>query len=619
MAIYHFSMKGISRGQGRSAVAAAAYRSGEKLVDERTGEVYDYERRSGVLYSEVFLPDGGTMERSELWNMAEAAEKRKDAKVAREIVIALPHELNEMQQRALIYTYAIELSRREGWAVDVAMHAPGKEGDRRNTHAHLLCTTRTVERDAAGLPVMGPKTKEWDSISEGPKKVTAERAEWEQVQNRCLGMAATQSRVDCRSYEVQGVELKPTQHMGVHAMAMERRGIPTERGDWNREVQQHNAQVIELAQVRERREDEQAWQQELSTWNGLSIDSLEGKLADLHPGSATLLVDEAPSVKASGKVQHEALQEAIRCRKGIEDLESSLSRARRDWSSQRRLHPYKTFVAASGLPIDKEISSVLQKLDSLPKALEEKLPEAMAAETKLMEARGQYEGAREAATPKATEAYEKRIARYEEAYPLLVNAYDKGLNHEVSSLQSKPYESMYQEVDRLKWGRPNVQIQDKAPGLTKTEQSVKLGDEALQKLSRQEREARRTWETMKAERADWEKQHLVQSFMHNKGVLENKELKTLKEREAWADKAARVSGYSERCYRERLETRKTEHERESRRSRPERDGVQGREQGFKREVQWARERRQEREPQQHQLMLERTRERERERSRGMSR
>src|SRR4051812_29913947 len=100
MAIYHYSLKTISRSTGRSSVAAAAYRSGEKLVDERTGTIYDYTRRDGVLHAEVFLPDGQTVEREALWNLAETAEKRKDAKVAREIVVALPHELSQSDQLA---------------------------------------------------------------------------------------------------------------------------------------------------------------------------------------------------------------------------------------------------------------------------------------------------------------------------------------------------------------------------------------------------------------------------------------------------------------------------------------------------------------------------------------
>jgi ATP-dependent exoDNAse (exonuclease V) alpha subunit len=111
----------------RSSVATEAYRSGEKLVDARTGETYDYERRTGVIHTEIFLPCG-KIDREELWNLAEMTEKRRDAKVAREIVVALPHELNQEQQIQLVQDYAQSLSYRTGWGIDVAVHAPGRDG-----------------------------------------------------------------------------------------------------------------------------------------------------------------------------------------------------------------------------------------------------------------------------------------------------------------------------------------------------------------------------------------------------------------------------------------------------------------------------------------------------------
>src|SRR6478609_1154505 len=167
MAIYHFQMKTVSRSQGRSATAAAAYRSGERIEDERTGLVHDYSKRSGVLMAEVVLPDGGTVEREALWNAAEGAEKRCNSVVAREFVVALPHELNREQQQDLVRVYAQGLSERTGWAVDVAVHAPGKDGDIRNVHAHLLCTTRKIDTDPDGCPVMQHKTREWDQRATG--------------------------------------------------------------------------------------------------------------------------------------------------------------------------------------------------------------------------------------------------------------------------------------------------------------------------------------------------------------------------------------------------------------------------------------------------------------------
>src|SRR5471030_2432675 len=122
MAIYHLSVKAVSRSAGRSATAAAAYRAGCEIVDQRTGEIHDYTRKGGV----------------------EAAERRKDACVAREFEVALPDELSPAERRRLAVDFAKEMANREGCAVDVAIHAPGKEGDSRNHHAHILRTTRKV-------------------------------------------------------------------------------------------------------------------------------------------------------------------------------------------------------------------------------------------------------------------------------------------------------------------------------------------------------------------------------------------------------------------------------------------------------------------------------------------
>ncbi|WP_407605553.1 MobQ family relaxase, partial [Pseudomonas aeruginosa] len=144
MAIYHLSVKAVSRSAGRSATAAAAYRAGCEITDQRTGEVHDYTRKGGVESADIVLPDGapdGATDRAALWNAAEAAERRKDACVAREFEVALPDELSPAERRRLAVDFAKEMANREGCAVDVAVHAPGKEGDSRNHHAHILRTT----------------------------------------------------------------------------------------------------------------------------------------------------------------------------------------------------------------------------------------------------------------------------------------------------------------------------------------------------------------------------------------------------------------------------------------------------------------------------------------------
>jgi ATP-dependent exoDNAse (exonuclease V) alpha subunit len=143
----------ISRSAGRSATAAAAYRAGCKITDERTGEIHDYTRKGGVESADIVLPDGApewATDRAKLWNAAELAEKRKDACVAREFEVALPSELSPAERRRLALDFAKDMANREGCAVDVAIHAPGKEGDNRNHHAHILRTTRKVDADGLG-------------------------------------------------------------------------------------------------------------------------------------------------------------------------------------------------------------------------------------------------------------------------------------------------------------------------------------------------------------------------------------------------------------------------------------------------------------------------------------
>ena len=152
MAICHFDVKAVSRATGRSAVAAAAYRTGETLTNDRDGITHNYSKRSGVDGKFVVVPAGceWAADRSKLWNAAEAAERRKDAKVAREYVVAIPHELDAPAREALVRGFAEAIVERFGVAADVALHAPGKDGDQRNHHAHILTTTRVVEPDGLG-------------------------------------------------------------------------------------------------------------------------------------------------------------------------------------------------------------------------------------------------------------------------------------------------------------------------------------------------------------------------------------------------------------------------------------------------------------------------------------
>lgn len=257
LAIYHLAVKSVSRKVGRSAPAAAAYRAGEVIVNERDGLVHDYRARGGVQETFIVTPAGAewALDRSVLWNAAEAAEKRKDAKVAREYELALPAELTKGQRLALVREFAEAVCERFEVAVDVAIHAPHDYGDDRNHHAHVLTTTRAVK--AQGL---GAKTRQLDVSSTASIEIEAIRALWERQANAALEVAGVAARIDARSLAAQGVERLPTMHMGPAASALERRGVRTRRGDHNRAVANDNeaearltAEIVDLRAERDRR------------------------------------------------------------------------------------------------------------------------------------------------------------------------------------------------------------------------------------------------------------------------------------------------------------------------------------------------------------------------------
>lgn len=239
MAIYHCSIKTIGRSAGRSAVASAAYRSGVCLEDERTGEVHDYTRKSGIEHTELIIPEGVTLDREQLWNAAEASEKRKNSTVAREYEVALPEELNPEQRTELARDFARHLVDRYGVAVDVSIHAPSRGGDSRNYHAHILTTTRQVTPQG-----FAAKTRALDDKKTG--EIEHVRATWAQLTNQALERAGHPERVSHKSLEAQGIDREPTIHLGPAATAMERRGIQTERGELNRAAQAVDAQAAAI-------------------------------------------------------------------------------------------------------------------------------------------------------------------------------------------------------------------------------------------------------------------------------------------------------------------------------------------------------------------------------------
>nr|WP_176704736.1 MobA/MobL family protein [Pseudomonas sp.]QBM91763.1 mobilization protein A [Pseudomonas sp.] len=200
MSIYSASLKTISRSVGSSATAAAAYRLGEVIEDERTGECHDYTRRGGVEGTFAFAPAGtAPLPAAKLWNAAEAAEGRKNSTVARELLIALPHDLDPDQRESLTRAIAAQVADRYGVAGSVGIHAPDAEGDQRNYHAHILFTTRSVDQDGK----LGAKTRVLDDKKSGPAETIWIRKMVEQETNAALEAAGVESRVDCRSLKDQ--------------------------------------------------------------------------------------------------------------------------------------------------------------------------------------------------------------------------------------------------------------------------------------------------------------------------------------------------------------------------------------------------------------------------------
>lgn len=255
MAIYHLSTKPISRSSGRSAVASVAYRAGIEITDERLGKTYDYTKRSGVLWTGLATPHGLNIDRNELWNLAEKTETRSNSRTAREIVINIPHELMQGDQSAgkmLAYEFATNLSQKYKIAVDVAVHAPDKQGDNRNYHAHLLLTTRQITQEQDGRFELGKKSqlemsntqlKQAGLLSNQDELVELRRT-WAELANTYLAEHGLDERIDHRSHADRGLLTLPTVKMGWQATELERKGIKTDVGDHNRAIKAYNEQVL---------------------------------------------------------------------------------------------------------------------------------------------------------------------------------------------------------------------------------------------------------------------------------------------------------------------------------------------------------------------------------------
>lgn len=243
MAIYHFSAQVMSRSKGQSAVAAAAYRSGERLHDERTGENKHYARKvkpETMILSPEHAPDW-VCDRNRLWNEVEQMEKRKNSQLAREINVALPRELSHEQQTELIRQFVQTEFVDKGMVADLAIH----RDDQENPHAHVMLTTREISEEG-----FTTKNRSWNDRD----LLHQWREEWANHANKALERVGIPEQISHLSHKERGLEQLPTIHLGHVAHEMEKKGVETDRGNMNRERQQYNAIVVDLQKYRKTKE-----------------------------------------------------------------------------------------------------------------------------------------------------------------------------------------------------------------------------------------------------------------------------------------------------------------------------------------------------------------------------
>ena len=243
MAIYHFSAKVISRANGSSAVASAAYRSGSQLFDERLGRTHNFSNKAGVIHSEILAPEGSPerwQDRATLWNEVEALEKRKDAQLAREVEFAIPRELDQAQGIALARDFVEREFVARGMVADLNVHWDiGPDGESK-PHAHVMLSMREVSPGADGEIGFGAKARDWNS-----REVLSHwREAWAEHVNVRLAGLDIDARIDHRSLEAQEIELEPQNKIGPAGARRLDRGEDAERAEEHREIARHNGERI---------------------------------------------------------------------------------------------------------------------------------------------------------------------------------------------------------------------------------------------------------------------------------------------------------------------------------------------------------------------------------------
>lgn len=299
MAIYSLSAGVFSRSKGHHVTAAAGYRAGEKIRDTTIGATFDYSRKHGIAHSEIIAPEGAPAwmhDRQQLWNAVEAQEKRCDAQLAREILVALPHELDETERLELVRGFVRAEFVAAGMVADFSIHEPSRDGDDRNHHCHIMLSLRRAGPEGFSLK----KAREWNSDTQ----LEQWREAWAGHVNDALSDAGFDARVSHLTLEAQGLDREPGIHVGKHGTALESQGIASTRAGENRETSERNTEIDRLVAELAALDDEIAREQRERIF-GSGFDAFAVQEPELDPRAPEAwpeLAADAPAEEAQVEI-----------------------------------------------------------------------------------------------------------------------------------------------------------------------------------------------------------------------------------------------------------------------------------------------------------------------------
>ncbi|MFA7275857.1 MAG: MobQ family relaxase [Pseudobdellovibrionaceae bacterium] len=421
MAIYHCSLRVFSRAENHSAVAAAAYRSGQKLVDERTGTIHRYEKRSGVVNAFILMPASSPekfQDRLTLWNAAEEAETRKNSRVAREVIIALPYELTTEQRESLTRDMAAYLVEKYRVAVDVAIHSPceGDGHDPRNHHAHLLFTTRELTPEG-----LGAKTRILDDKITGPQQIEIIREVWETLANDALHRAGqTDVSIDRRTLEAQGIERIPQIHEGKASTYAEDLG-KSNRGNEKDEDDEGDGEDGDTDTTKKSGSGEQ------------------GRLSpDLSPKEETVAEKPTSEDRAESKKQ---TPEREKSRSEFNSEIKTLNELRAEYPDKPLVRQIEDIEREIDI-LDHRVERLETLLDktSLPQKLQKLIGDIAAKAKEFLTIRTEGQIKRELSQTEKAERHERQIARYGKIYRESIHSQIVEMKDKIETLQSRGIE-----------------------------------------------------------------------------------------------------------------------------------------------------------------------------------